>query len=307
MSIRKFYTLGTASQVPTRKRNHNGYFLRWDDEGILFDPGEGTHRQMIKNGISSNEITKIFISHFHGDHCLGLPGIIQRLSLDQVQHMVDIYFSAYGVEYFNKLRNSSVYHSEVELAIHPIEKEGVLFSDNKFEITTKKLDHRLECWGFRIKEPDSRTINKNKLDELGLSGPIIGELKTKGVVEYSNRKIKLEEISTLKKGQIFSYVLDTRYCKAAVDLAKQSDLLVCESTFLKEHETEADERGHLTAGQAARVAKEAEVDLLVLTHFSQRYSNGNMFEKEAAEIHENVTAANDGDQFDFLKKREKFE
>ncbi|MEP6923654.1 MAG: MBL fold metallo-hydrolase, partial [Pyrinomonadaceae bacterium] len=84
MSIRKFVALGTASQVPTRERNHNGYFLRWDEHGFLFDPGEGTQRQMTLAGVSASEITKIFITHFHGDHCLGLPGVMQRLSLDRV-------------------------------------------------------------------------------------------------------------------------------------------------------------------------------------------------------------------------------
>ena len=103
--MRKFFALGTASQVPTRQRKHNGYFLKWDDEGFLFDPGEGTQRQMIYAGISSKDITKIFITHFHGDHCLGLPGILQRLSLDRVTHPIAVYFPASGINYFHNLQN----------------------------------------------------------------------------------------------------------------------------------------------------------------------------------------------------------
>jgi ribonuclease Z len=102
MSDRKLIILGTASQVPGRTRNQNGYLLRFDDEGFLFDPGEGTQRQMIVSGVSASEITKIFISHFHGDHCLGLAGIIQRISLDKVPHEVEVYYPASGCKFFPK-------------------------------------------------------------------------------------------------------------------------------------------------------------------------------------------------------------
>src|SRR5687768_3103478 len=96
MTSRRFIALGTASQVPTRERNHNGYFLRWDAEGFLFDPGEGTQRQMTFADVSASSITKILITHFHGDHCLGLPGVLQRLSLDRIQHKVQLFYPSYG-------------------------------------------------------------------------------------------------------------------------------------------------------------------------------------------------------------------
>ena len=99
MSSRRFIALGTASQVPTRERNHNGYFLRWDAEGFLFDPGEGTQRQMIFADVTASQITKIFITHFHGDHCLGLAGVLQRLSLDRVPQTVQIFYPASGEKY----------------------------------------------------------------------------------------------------------------------------------------------------------------------------------------------------------------
>ena len=111
MSSRRFIALGTASQVPTRERNHNGYLVRWDEQGFLFDPGEGTQRQMIFAGVSATEITKIFITHFHGDHCLGLPGILQRLSLDKITHTVEIYYPRYGQKFIDNLRNASIYHN----------------------------------------------------------------------------------------------------------------------------------------------------------------------------------------------------
>ena len=96
--------LGTACQAPTRRRNHNGYLLRWDGEGILFDPGEGTQRQMVLAGVSASDLTRICVSHFHGDHCLGLTGVVQRLALDRVEHPVPAHYPASGQEYFDRLR-----------------------------------------------------------------------------------------------------------------------------------------------------------------------------------------------------------
>lgn len=98
MSVRELVVLGTASQVPTRYRNHNGYLLRWDGAGLLFDPGEGTQRQMLLAGVSATDVTRICVTHFHGDHCLDLPGVIQRLSLDGVPHPVDAHYPATGCQ-----------------------------------------------------------------------------------------------------------------------------------------------------------------------------------------------------------------
>ena len=145
MSERKFYALGTAPQVPTRKRNQNGYFLRWDDQGFQFDPGEGTQRQMIYASISAHEITKIFITHFHGDHCLGLPGILQRISLDNVSHPVEVYFPASGMEYFNRMRQASIFHDRADIRPMPFKEAGVLFENEKISITTLPLDHTVDC------------------------------------------------------------------------------------------------------------------------------------------------------------------
>ncbi len=109
MSARELVVLGTASQVPTRHRNHNGYLLRWDAEGLLFDPGEGTQRQMLFAGVASSAITRICLTHFHGDHCLGVPGVVQRLSLDRVAHPVHAHYPASGAHWFARLRYATAY------------------------------------------------------------------------------------------------------------------------------------------------------------------------------------------------------
>ena len=124
MSHRELVVLGTASQAPTRRRNHNGYFLRWDDEGLLFDPGEGTQRQMLFAGVTASQVTSICITHFHGDHCLGLPGVLQRMSLDQVPHVVEICYPAESQEVFGRLRHASLFRDRLQLRERPVGRDG---------------------------------------------------------------------------------------------------------------------------------------------------------------------------------------
>ena len=120
MSHRELVVLGTASQAPTRRRNHNGYYLRWDEAGLLFDPGEGTQRQMLFAGVTASQVTSICITHFHGDHCLGLPGVLQRMSLDQVPHAVEICYPAESQEVFGRLRHASLFRDRLQLRERPV-------------------------------------------------------------------------------------------------------------------------------------------------------------------------------------------
>lgn len=295
MSARKFIVLGTASQVPTRQRNHNGYFLKWDDEGILFDPGEGTQRQMTLANVSATEITKICITHFHGDHCLGLAGVIQRLSLDKVAHTVEIYYPASGQKFFENLRDASIYYHTAKLQPCPITTAGILWQNEKATLSTERLAHSVESWGYRWKETDSVTMLPEKLAEYGLRGAEVGRLKQSGSVEKDGRVISLAAVSVPKVGQSVALVMDTGRCEAAVSLARNVNVLVCESTYLASEQAEAESRGHLTAQQAAMIAQEAQAQLLVLTHFSQRYTTIDEFVREAYPIHPNVIAVQDGD------------
>lgn len=302
MSERKFYALGTAPQVPTRTRNQNGYFLRWDEQGLLFDPGEGTQRQMIHAGISAHEITKIFITHFHGDHCLGLPGILQRISLDNVSHPVEVYFPASGIEYFNRMRQASIFHDRADIRPVPFEKAGILFQNEKISITTLPLDHTVDCWGYRLQEADDVSFVPDKLKALGLEGPVVGQLKKEGHVTVGGQLISLAAVSVLKPGQSFAFILDTRVCDHAVRLARNADLVVCEATFLNENEQEARDFGHLTAAQAAQIAANAGARRLALTHFSQRYHDEEAFSREAKPFFDHLVCMKDGDIVEVPKR-----
>lgn len=295
MSVRELVVLGTSSQVPTRYRNHNGYLLRWDEEGLLFDPGEGTQRQMIYAEVTATSITKILITHFHGDHCLGFAGISQRLSLDRVPHPVDVYFPASGQVFYDRLRRASIYHAVATLRANPIRAAGLIHENKRITISAQALDHHgVDTFGYRLQERDRVTMLPEKLRELGILGPRIGELQRKGSLEVDGKTVRLEDVSLPKSGQSVAFIMDTRPCPGAYELAKGVDLLVCESTYLSTESREAHDHGHMTAAQAATIAKESGAKKLVLTHFSQRYPSVEPFLAEARPIFPNVVAAKDG-------------
>jgi len=309
MSARELVVLGTASQAPTRHRNHNGYLLRWDAEGVLFDPGEGTQRQLLLAGVASSAITRICVTHFHGDHCLGLPGVLQRLSLDQVAHPVGVWYPAGGQEFFDRLRRCALYNDTVDVRPHPVPggslRQGrevkpprvVDPGPEPFALLAAGLDHRTETLGWRIEEPDGRRMLPERLDAAGIAGPDVGRLQREGsLVTADGRQVTLEAMSEPRPGQVFAFVMDTRRCDAAVALADGADLVACESTFLERDADLAAAYGHLTAAQAARVAADAGARQLVLTHFSQRYPDDAEFAAEAGEIFPDVVVARDLDR-----------
>lgn len=277
VSVRELVVLGTASQVPTRHRNHNGYLLRWDADGILFDPGEGTQRQMLRAGVAAHDINRICVTHFHGDHSLGLAGVIQRINLDRVPHEVSAHYPASGQRFFERLRYATAYRETVSLTEAPVAADGVLATTPSYTLEARRLSHPVESFGYRLIEPDGRRMLPEALAERGIAGPDIGRLQREGEVGG----VRLEEVSEARPGQRFAFVMDTRLCDGVYALADGCDMLVIESTFLDEDEQLASDHGHLTAGQAARVARDAGVRHLVLTHFSQRYTDAEEFERQA--------------------------
>jgi ribonuclease Z len=284
VSNRELVVLGTASQAPTRARNHNGYLLRWDTDGLLFDPGEGTQRQMLFAGVTATQITRICITHFHGDHCLGLPGVLQRMSLDQVPHLVDVHYPGQNQAVFDRLRHAALFRDVLNLRERPVTGAGTVASTPSFRLEARPLSHSAPAFGYRLAEPDGRRMLPDRLAALGIAGPDIGRLQREGSLPAAGRQVTLEEVSEPRRGQRFAFIMDTRLCDAAFALADQADMLVCESTFADTEAALAQEYGHLTARQAGRIAEEAGARLLVLTHFSQRYhpADGQRLAGEAA-------------------------
>jgi ribonuclease Z len=284
VTVRELVVLGTASQAPTRTRNHNGYLLRWDGEGLLFDPGEGTQRQMLLAGVPSSAVTRICLTHFHGDHCLGVPGVVQRMSLDRVPHPVHASFPASGREYFTRLRAASVFHDVLDLREEPLTADGPVASGPSWTLEARRLDHLVEAFGYRLVEPDGRRMLPDALAAAGVAGPDVGRLQRAGSLDVGGRVVRLEEVSAPRPGQRVAFVMDTRLCDAVFALAEDADLLVVESTFLEEDAALASAYGHLTARQAATVAARCGVRRLVLTHFSQRYPDPARYRDEAAAV-----------------------
>ncbi|WP_439662625.1 ribonuclease Z [Lentzea sp. HUAS TT2] len=299
MTVRELIVLGTASQVPTRQRNHNGYLLRWDGEGFLFDPGDGSQRQLLRSGAAASDITRICITHFHGDHCLGVPGIVQRLSLDRVPHTVHAHYPQSGAHFFERLRYASAFYDAADIKEVPVVDDGEIANGKFGTLEAYRLDHGIDSVGYRLVEPDGHRMLPEKLKEHGIAGPQVRALQAQGELDG----VKLADVSEPRKGQRFAFVMDTRLCDNVFELADNADMLVIESTYLARDTKLAGDHGHLTAQQAARVARDCRVRKLVLTHFSQRYEDPAEFLAEAAaEFDGEIVIAKDLDRVPVPKR-----
>lgn len=295
MSDIELVVLGTASQAPTVERNHNGYLLRWGPESILFDPGEGTQRQLAFAGLSSASIHRICLTHFHGDHTFGLPGVLNRLELDQVDHGVDLHYPTSGEAVLDHLLGATLGDFRIEIRRHPAAGSGVASTGERYSLRHEPLRHKVDTLGWRVDEPDGRRMLPERLAARGIEGPDIGELQRRGSIEIGGREVRLEEVSEHRRGRSVAVVMDTAWCDGALALADDVDLLVCESTFLTAEEELAGIAGHLTADQAGRLAATAGARRLVLTHFSRRYADLDPFLAEASRHHGDVVVARDLD------------
>jgi ribonuclease Z len=307
LSIKDLIVLGTSSQQPTRHRNHGAYLFRWNNEGLLFDPGEGTQRQFIFANVAPTTVTRIFISHFHGDHCLGLGSMLMRLNLDKVPHPIHCYYPASGQRYFDRLRYGTAYHEHITVVEHPVEYPGgIACVDDTFTIEALFLDHGVENIGWRITEKDTRRFDKQKLSQNGILGPLVKTLEKEKELIINGETVRLEDVSSVKKGDSIAVIIDTRPCQEATQLAKDARLLLCESTYLYSDKELAQNHKHLTATEAAQIAKEAHAQQLILSHFSARYLDVKLFEDEARAIFKNSFAAHDLERFSFRDPRPSF-
>ncbi len=300
MSARELIALGTSSLTPTRCRSHNAYLLRWDGEGFLFDPGEGTQRQLILADVAAGAVHHICISHFHGDHCLGLPGVLQRLALDGCAHPVHVYYPESGQEYLDRLCDAAIVRSRVGIVAHgvPDRPGGMVevFRSSRIALKAMPLEHSVPTIGFRVEEPERVRFLKEKLDALGIQGPPVGKLAREGALEVDGKIVRLEDVSVRRRGSVFAFVMDTRPCAAAVALARGADLLVMEGTYAGAHAELADRYLHCTAAAAAETARDAGARRLALGHFSQRYTETDLHLREAQAIFPDVSVLRDLDR-----------
>lgn len=284
--------------LPTRHRAHNSYALRWDDQLVLFDPGEGAQRGCTLTGVSIAKATAVCVTHFHGDHCLGLPGVIQRRSFDNSANpkalaSLPIFYPGDGEQYFERLRHASIFHDTSNVMKMPVEKPGVQATLGRFELSAQPLVHRDTTFGYRLDEPDGVSVDGDLLAATGIVGPDVGRLLEQGWIDGPNGRVTADQVTKPKRGQSMAFVMDTMPCEGALELARDVDMLVCESTYLHAEVELAEKYRHMTARQAAELATQAGARRLVLTHFSARYPDNEVFYEEASEFHDDVVVAED--------------
>jgi len=297
----KVQFLGTAGSVPTESRGMPAVYLEYNGDRMLFDCGEGTQRQMRIAGLPFMKLDRIFISHFHADHCLGLGGMIQTMDLFMRQAKLEIYGPKGIHDVIEKVITTGNFVLEgFDLEINEIKGKGVkqIFATKDYMIKCAPLDHNVPCLGFSFEEQPKRKFLKKKALGLGVpEGPLFSKLKSGESVKVGKRWIEPRQV--LDKpipGRKITYIPDTRPCAAAVELAKGSDLLIHESTFSHDLQESAIDGRHSTAREAAQIAKRAKVKMLYLTHISQRYIKPENLEKEAKEVFTHSKLAKDFDK-----------
>jgi len=274
--------LGTSSGVPTLTRNVSSLALKLSQkaEVWLFDCGEGTQHQLIKSTIKSSQIRKIFITHMHGDHIYGLPGLLATLGLSGNSKGIDIYGPSNLRNFISSALKNSYCKISFPLKFFEVENSAQtntkLFEDEFMEVKCVSLKHRLPAYGYRVNEKDKPgQFNLEKARKLNIpEGPIYGKLHSGQRVELEDGRILngSEFCGEPKKGESFVYCTDTIFSERAVELSKNVDLLVHESTFSEKDEEMAFEKLHSTTTMAAKTALLSNAKKLVLTHLSPRYT-----------------------------------
>jgi ribonuclease Z len=289
-------TLGTGGAIPTVRRSLPATVLIRKGEMLLFDCGEGTQLQMRRAHVGYGRLTKIFISHLHGDHLAGLPGLLMTMSLLSRDRPLTI-FGPPGLRKFVRVTQDT-FRFRHEYGLTVKESEGGLVDQGvDYRVTASPMDHSIFTLGYALAEGDRPgEFNLKRARELGVpEGPQFGHLQRgQEVTLEDGRVIKPDEVlGPPRPGRKFVHALDTRPCQAVVDLAQGADLLVHDGMFTQELEEDARQMGHSTAAGAARVAKEAGVHQLLLSHISQRYRSVKLLLEEAREVFDNTRVARD--------------
>jgi ribonuclease Z len=268
----KMTFLGTSGAIPTAKRNHTSILLNYDQENILIDCGEGTQRQFRKAKLNPGKITKILITHWHGDHVLGLPGLLQTLAFGDYNKTLTIYGPKGTNKYVKNMLDTFVFVNKIKLKVIEINKDGKFFENEDYYLESRKMVHNTPCNAYCFVQKGERRIDKNKLKKSKLpQGPFLKNLKLGKTVIHEGKKYDAKDLTFKEEDIKICFVLDTKLNKQIVPFVKDSNILVCEATFEQGKEEIAKEKYHLTSGQAAEIAKIAKVKKLVLTHVSQRY------------------------------------
>ena len=284
--------LGTSCMHPTKERNHSGILLKYKSENILMDCGEGIQRQMRLAGIKPAKITRLLISHWHGDHVFGIPGLLSSMGADQYAKKLYIYGPKGSKKFLEHMVKSFAAKDIIDFVVKEVSSEK-FFENDDFELHSEKLKHSTDCIGFSFIEKDKLRIKVSAAEKLKLSGPILGELQKGENVVHKGKKIKYEDLTYLVHGKKISYIADTAPCNGANNLAKDATLLISEGTHLDEIKEKTEKYLHLTVKDAALIASENNAQKLVITHISPRYKSISEISSEARDHFENTVIAED--------------
>ena len=285
--------LGFNSAIPTITSAPTAQFLEMEERAFLIDCGEGTQVQLRKAKARFSKINHIFISHLHGDHCFGLPGLIASFRLLGRETPLHVYGPKGIKEMLETIFRLTETHRGFEVVYHELQnkKSEKIYEDNRVEVFTIPLDHRIYCNGYLFKEkPKERHLNMQEVSKYPeIETCDYHNLKLGKDFELSDGYVLKNEILTTEPTKSVSYAFcsDTRYLEDVIPLIENVDVLYHESTFLHDLKEMADYTGHTTALEAARIARKANVGKLILGHFSNRYGDLTVFTDEARQVFPN--------------------
>jgi len=286
--------LGTSQAVPTEKRNHTAMLLQYKSEVLLIDCGEGTQRQFRKAKLNPCKLTRILITHWHGDHILGIPGLLQTLMLNGYNKTLKVYGPHGTKRFMNLMLKLFVKVGKIKIEVSEI-FSGKVFDTSDFSVLALPMQHGAPCLAYSFIEKDKIRIDKKRLKQLKIpSSPLLSQLQQGKEIRLNGRTIKSKQVTYKEKGKKITFILDTKINPNCIKISKDSDLLISESTYTESESSLAFEYKHLTAKQAGEIAKKSESKKLILTHISQRYDNKeNIILKEAKKVFPNTILAED--------------
>ncbi len=294
----KITFLGTGDQIPSAQRNHTAVLLTYEGENILIDCGEGTQRQFRKARLNPCKVNRILITHWHGDHVLGLPGFFATLAHSGYKKTLYIYGPRGTKRFVFELFKVFNFKREYEIKIKEV--AGKFFETKDFYLEAEKMKHGIPCNAYKFVKKGLIRIDKVKMKKAKLlQGPHLQKLKQGKDIKYKGKKYKAKNLTFVDGDKKISFVFDTLDNKNIQKFATDSDVFVCEAPFSNEIKKQATEHLHMTAKQVAENAKKAKVKKLILTHLSQRYEkNPKVILNEAKKVFKKTFIANDLDVFE---------